>query len=49
MSTTFINSLTIAFNEKDVENTYRQHFISKIPDLVFTSPFGCDGFGESKE
>ena len=42
-------TLTIALNEKDVENTYRQAF-HKIfgKDFQVTSPFGCDGFGESK-
>lgn len=48
MSNTLVNNLAIAHNEKDVENAYRQYLVSKIPDLVFTSPFGCDGFGESK-
>jgi hypothetical protein len=48
MSNTLINSLKVAFNEKDVENTYRQFLSTRIPNLVFTSPFGCDGFGEAK-
>ena len=36
-------------NEKDVENNYRQYLTKKFGDLVFSSPFGCDGFGESKK
>jgi hypothetical protein len=43
------NNLTIAVNEKDVENLYRQYLTKKFGDIVFTSPFGCDGFGESKK
>jgi hypothetical protein len=43
-----INSLERAINEKDVENTYRQYFSTKIPDMVFTSPFNCDGYGTSE-
>lgn len=43
-----INSLTRSINEKDVENTYRQYFSNKLPDMVFTSPFNCDGFGVSE-
>jgi hypothetical protein len=42
-------TLTRAINEKDVENTYRQYFHKKFgKDFQITSPFGCDGFGESK-
>jgi hypothetical protein len=41
-------NLTIAINEKDVENTYRHHLIKKFKDMEITSPFGCDGFGVSK-
>jgi hypothetical protein len=42
-----INLLDVSLNEKDVENAYRQYFSKKIPSMVFTSPFGCDGFGTS--
>lgn len=38
--------LNTAYNEKDVENAYRKYLIDKIPGLNFTSPFGCDGYGE---
>ena len=42
-------TLSRAINEKDVENTYRQYFQKKFgKDFQITSPFGCDGFGESK-
>ena len=41
-------NLTIAVNEKDVENTYRHNLIKKFKDMEITSPFGCDGFGVSK-
>jgi len=34
-------------NEKDVENYYRQELTKKFKDIVFSSPFGCDGYGES--
>ena len=41
--------LARAINEKDIENSYRQHFHKKFgKDVVITSPFGCDGFGVSK-
>ena len=43
-----ITQLIMSVNEKDVENSYRQYFTRKISDMVFTSPFGCDGLGESK-
>jgi hypothetical protein len=43
-----ITQLTMSVNEKDVENSYRQYFTRKISDMIFTSPFGCDGLGESK-
>ena len=43
-----ITQLVLSVNEKDVENSYRQYFTRKISDLIFTSPFGCDGLGESK-
>jgi hypothetical protein len=42
-------AFTLAVNEKDVENLYRQYLTKKFGDIVFTSPFGCDGFGESKK
>jgi hypothetical protein len=41
------NNFTLAVNEKDVENLYRQYLTKEFGDIVFTSPFGCDGFGES--
>lgn len=41
-------NLSIAINEKDVENTYRHNLIKKFKDMEITSPFGCDGFGVSK-
>jgi hypothetical protein len=41
-------NLTIALNEKDVENSYRHEFRKKFKDMEITSPFGCDGFGVSK-
>lgn len=41
-------NLSIAVNEKDVENTYRHNLIKKFKDMEITSPFGCDGFGVSK-
>ncbi len=41
------NKFTLAVNEKDVENLYRQYLTKEFGDIVFTSPFGCDGFGES--
>lgn len=44
------NTLTAAIlNEKDVENLYRQYLTKKFGDIVFNSPFGCDGYGESKK
>ena len=43
------HTFTLAVNEKDVENLYRQYLTKKFGDIVFTSPFGCDGFGESKK
>ena len=36
-------------NEKDVENFYRQYLTKKFGDMIFNSPFGCDGYGESKK
>jgi hypothetical protein len=41
-------TLTAILNEKDVENLYRQYLTKKFGDIVFNSPFGCDGYGESK-
>jgi hypothetical protein len=43
-----ITQLILSVNEKDVENSYRQYLTRKITDMVFTSPFACDGLGESK-
>jgi hypothetical protein len=43
-----ITQLALSVNEKDVENSYRQYLTKKISDMMFTSPFGCDGLGESK-
>lgn len=43
------DNFKLAVNEKDVENLYRQYLTKKFGDIVFTSPFGCDGFGESKK
>jgi hypothetical protein len=42
-------TLTSILNEKDVENLYRQYLTKKFGDIVFNSPFGCDGYGESKK
>jgi hypothetical protein len=42
-------TLTAILNEKDVENLYRQYLTKKFGDIVFNSPFGCDGYGESKK
>lgn len=36
-------------NEKDVENIYRQYLTKKFGDIIFNSPFNCDGYGESKK
>jgi len=41
--------LYMAMNEKDVENIYRHTFMNKFKNMDITSPFGCDGFGVSKE
>jgi hypothetical protein len=43
-----ITQLILSVNEKDVENSYRQYLTRKISDMIFTSPFGCDGLGVSK-
>lgn len=43
------NNFTLAVNEKDVENLFRQYLTKKFGDIMFTSPFGCDGYGESKK
>lgn len=40
--------LNLAVNEKDVENIYRHNFLKTFKDMEITSPFGCDGFGVSK-
>lgn len=42
------DQLFAAVNEKDVENIYRHNFLNKFKDMTISSPFGCDGFGESK-
>jgi len=34
-------------NEKDAENYYRQELTKKIKGMVFSSPYRCDGYGES--
>jgi hypothetical protein len=41
--------LSSILNEKDVENFYRQYLTKKFGDIIFSSPFGCDGYGESKK
>jgi hypothetical protein len=43
------NTISAFLNEKDVENFYRQTLTKKYGDIVFNSPFGCDGYGESKK
>jgi hypothetical protein len=43
------STLTSFLNEKDVENFYRQLLTKKFGDIEFNSPFGCDGYGESKK
>jgi hypothetical protein len=43
------DKFALALTEKDVENLYRQYLTEKFGDILFTSPFGCDGFGESKK
>ena len=42
-----ITQLTLSVVEKDVENSYRQYISKKIQNMIFTSPFQCDGFGVS--
>ena len=42
-------TIWIVEGEKDVENLYRQYLTKKFGDIVFNSPFGCDGYGESKK
>lgn len=42
------DQLFTAVNEKDVENIYRHNFLKSFKDMTISSPFGCDGFGESK-
>jgi len=44
-----ITQLVQSVVEKDVENSYRQFLSTKIPDMVFTSPFKCDGYGVSQK
>jgi len=44
----FTKLIEIAHNEKDIENAYREAFRKQFKDMEITSPFGCDGFGESK-
>jgi hypothetical protein len=44
-----LDKFALALTEKDVENLYRQYLAEKFGDIIFTSPFGCDGFGESKK
>ena len=41
--------LYMALNEKDVENIYRHSFMKTFKNMDITSPFGCDGFGVSKD
>ena len=41
--------LYMALNEKDVENIYRHSFMETFKNMDITSPFGCDGFGVSKD
>lgn len=38
-----------SINEKDIEGFYRHNLMKKFKDLEITSPFGCDGFGVSKQ
>jgi hypothetical protein len=42
-----LTQLTLSVVEKDVENSYRQYISKKIQNMIFTSPFKCDGFGVS--
>jgi hypothetical protein len=44
-----LNQLYVSEVEKDVENSYRQFLSTKIPDMIFTSPYLCDGYGVSKK
>jgi hypothetical protein len=48
LSAQTINQIIISLNEKDIENAYRQYLSRKISDIKWTSPFKCDGFGESE-
>lgn len=43
-----LTQLTLSVSEKDVENGYRQYLTRNISDMVFTSPYKCDGFGVSE-
>ena len=42
-------NLSLAINEMDVGYHYREFLSKKIPGLTFTSPYKCDGFGESNK
>ena len=44
-----LNQLYKSVVEKDVENSYRQFLSTRISDMVFTSPYLCDGFGVSEK
>jgi hypothetical protein len=44
-----ITQLIHSVVEKDVENSYRQFLSTRISDMVFTSPFKCDGYGVSQK
>jgi hypothetical protein len=44
-----ITQLTLSKDEMDVNSSYRQFISTKIPDMVFTSPFKCDGYGVSQK
>jgi hypothetical protein len=46
---TITRKMTYALNEKDVENLYRQFLSISDKDMIFTSPYGCDGFGVSQK
>jgi hypothetical protein len=44
-----LNQLYKSVVEKDVENSYRQFLSTSISDMIFTSPYQCDGFGVSEK
>jgi hypothetical protein len=44
-----LNQLYKSVVEKDVENSYRQFLSTRISDMIFTSPYLCDGFGVSEK